>query len=620
MPSSDPPNTLSGSLFGSRLDKRLFFLLGVVLLMVSLLVNARVAGYDFLALGDDDINVTLNPHLGLLNRDRWVWLFSDLSYVRRYMPLGWMTLCAVFQVNGLDPFCYHSAALAFYVVNVALVYVLALHVIRIFVPSAAGGASAWQVFAAFLAAGWWALHPLRAESTAWISGILYGQSATLILAALIAYLRSYLDIGREHRRLLWVGLALAAATASLMTYPIALGFPFMILATDYLFSRNMGRSPVPFRRLAAEKVLFFAPVAAIALFTAYARVRNPSIWGHVPTFADFPLVDRIMQGAYIVSYYVWRPFYPFRLPPITPALLDFDPWSSAFILSAVMIIVISASAVILRRSRAWIGALWLAYLSAIVPFAGFTEHPYYASDRYAYVPTVAWCAALAAALACIRGARCRLAASAAALGLIAIVGLTTDRVLGIWADPRTMYSYLVGSLPEGEQHDRILSRFAMFEYLYGNPAEARLKIDRCVRNFPAVEEIQKVRSTIEDASGRLAPEGERRPIAFMHLQMGLYFLRTHQPAEAGEQLRRALGFDPALFQADYDLAVLEATGGRPRDALRHYLWAEAHAGAALSTERRISCLGLIQDSARAMGDSVLERAVGVRLRRERSPG
>jgi hypothetical protein len=613
MPPSEPTRPSPGPLFCGRPERRLFVLLGAVLLLVSWLVNSRVAGYDFLALGDDDINVTLNPHLGVLDHDRWVWLFGDVSYVRRFMPLGWMTLCALFQVNGLDPFCYHSAALAFYIVNVALVYVLVLQVVRVFVPAAAAGATAWQVFAVFLAAGWWALHPLRVESTAWISGILYGQGATLVLAALIFYMRSYLAAARGRRRGLWVGLALAAATASLMTYPIALGFPFMLLAMDYLFARARPLGPVPFRRLAAEKALFLAPVAAIALFTAYARMRNPSIWGHVPTLAEFPLVDRVMQGAYIVAYYVWRPLVPFRLPPITPALLDFDPWSSAFILSATLVILISAAALLLRRRRPWVGALWLAYLSAIVPFAGFTEHPYYASDRYAYVPTVVWCAALAAGLACIPGARLRRAALVATLGLIATLALTTDRVLGIWADPRTMYAYLVESLPEGEQHDRILSRFAMFEYLYGNPAQARLKIERCVRDFPKLDEIQKVRSAIEDPSGRLAPVGERRPIAFMHEQMGLYFLRSHQPAEAGEQFRRALGFDPDLVQANYDLAVLEATGGRPRDALGHYLWAEAHAGAALSRERRVSCLGLISDSARAAGDAGLERAVGVRL-------
>jgi hypothetical protein len=182
-----------------------------------------------------------------------------------------------------------------------------------------------------------------------------------------------------------------------------------------------------------------------------------------------------------------------------------------------------------------------------------------------------------------------------------------------------MYAYLVDSLPEGEQHDRILSRFAMFDYLYGNPQEAQRKIDRCVRDFPRSEEILKVRAAIEDASGRLAPRGEPRPIAFMHYQMGLYFLRVGEPAEGAEQLRRSLGFDPSLFGADYDLAVMDAAAGRPREALHHFLLAEAHAGAGLSPAKLTSCLQLIQRSATAAGDAALARSVEARLRRGR-PG
>ena len=146
MPSSDPSNPLPGRVLGGAPVKRLVLLLGAVLLLASWILSSRVAGFDFLALGDDDINVTLNPHLGPLDADRWVWMFSDWSYVRRFMPLGWMTLCAVFQVNGLDPFYYHSAAFAFYMVNVALVYVFILHAVRVFVPAAADGLTAWQAF------------------------------------------------------------------------------------------------------------------------------------------------------------------------------------------------------------------------------------------------------------------------------------------------------------------------------------------------------------------------------------------------------------------------------------------------------------------------------------------
>jgi hypothetical protein len=586
----------------------MFVLLGVLLLLSAWRLSCRVAGYDFLALGDDDINVTLNPYLGHLDHDRWVWLFTDTSYVRRFMPFGWLTLCAIFEVNGLDPFFYHSAAFAFYVANVVLVYAAIAHVLRVFVRGCEAGLGQWQVFAAFLAAGWWAFHPLRVESTAWISGLLYGQGAMFFLIGTLAYLQSYLSALRGSSRGLWLALSLLAITASLLTYPIALGFAFLLLAMDWYFQVHVAQGKgLSLGRLAAEKLLFLLPVAAVFLFTALARMRNPAIWGSVPTFTEFPFFHRVMQAAYIVSYYAWRPLNPFRMTPITSTLMDFNPWSGVFVFSLVLIVAVSAYAIACRRTRPWIGILWIAYLTTVVPFIGFTEHPYYASDRYAYISSIVIAAIGAMGLARILDEQWRRRASLWVVGLIVVLGLNTNQVLSIWAGPAPMFSYLVGAIPPGEEHDRILSRFAMFDYLYGDPEGARRKIDICVRDFPASEEIGKVKAQIENQDGRLAPVGERVPIAFMHAQLGFYFLKTHQSIEAGVQLHRALAFDPALFDADYNLALLEATEGRPRDALHHLLLAEAHAGGALSAASRDTCRRVIGESARAVGDDTLAR-------------
>jgi hypothetical protein len=176
-----------------------------------------------------------------------------------------------------------------------------------------------------------------------------------------------------------------------------------------------------------------------------------------------------------------------------------------------------------------------------------------------------------------------------------------------------MFTYLVSAIPPGEEHDRILSRFAMFDYLFGRPKEAQAKIDTCVRDFPSSEEIGKVKSQIEGTNGRLAPLGERVPIAFMHSQLALYFLKKGEAEEASVQLHRALKFDPTLFQADYNLAILEASEGRPRSAAHHLLLAEAHAGTSLSAASIENCGRLILSSARQAGDDSLARAIAARF-------
>src|SRR5665213_620791 len=319
----------------------MFWLCGALLLVGAFALNRGVLDFGFLYLRDDDVNVTLNPYMGGLSSDRIRWMFTDWSYVRRYIPLGWLNFSATYQVAGLDPRPYHAVALGLYLLNTALVLVLALHALRVFAPGLRAGLAPWDVAAAALAAGWWAFHPFRVETTAWVSGNLYGQSMALLLASLTAYLRTYLSEGR--RRAAWLCLAAALYAASLLTYPLALGVPFLVVGLDWLRARS-GAGP-SFRRLLAEKPLFFVPLAAVLAATVAARLSN-TVFGAVPGMQELPLLSRVAQSAYISAYYVWKPWWPTHLSPLYDTLVDFDPLSAPFLLSMAAVAVASIGAVL----------------------------------------------------------------------------------------------------------------------------------------------------------------------------------------------------------------------------------------------------------------------------------
>ena len=188
-------------LFGSPDARLTAWLCLAALLLAAVAVNMRVLDFGFLYLRDDDVNITLNPHMGGLGAARLHWMFTDWSYVRRYIPLGWLGFSATYEFAGLDPAPYHAVALGLYVLNCGLVFALLLSFMRRLAPAGReGGLTPWEAVAAALGAGWWALHPLRVETTAWVSGNLYGQALALLLAALLAYLRTYSSSGRPHGR------------------------------------------------------------------------------------------------------------------------------------------------------------------------------------------------------------------------------------------------------------------------------------------------------------------------------------------------------------------------------------------------------------------------------------
>ncbi|HEY5226980.1 MAG TPA: hypothetical protein VIJ19_00495, partial [Opitutaceae bacterium] len=95
-------------LFATAGAERLFWLCACLLLLCALAVNYKVVDFGFLYLRDDDVNVTVNPHMGGLSAARLGWMFTDWTYVRRYIPFGWLGFSATYQFAGLDPAAYHA--------------------------------------------------------------------------------------------------------------------------------------------------------------------------------------------------------------------------------------------------------------------------------------------------------------------------------------------------------------------------------------------------------------------------------------------------------------------------------------------------------------------------------
>ncbi|HEY1848379.1 MAG TPA: hypothetical protein VGG37_04190, partial [Opitutaceae bacterium] len=292
------------ALYASPEARRMSRLCGTALVLLALFLCRPVLHYGFLYLRDDDLNVALNPNMGAVTLSRLHWMFTNVAYVRRYIPLGWLDFSATYTLAGLDPAPYHAVGLALFLLNTALVFGLLLRAVRLFgARRSPGGLGPWQVGAAALATAWWAFSPLRVETTAWVSGNLYGQAAALLLLSLLSYLRSYTSSSRGA----WVGVSAALYAASLLTYPIALGVPGLLIGLDWLRTRTDAR--VPFGRLLAEKAAFLVPLAAMLAVTVAARVGASATYGAIPSLGEMSLGSRLAQSAYVAAYYVWKPWW-----------------------------------------------------------------------------------------------------------------------------------------------------------------------------------------------------------------------------------------------------------------------------------------------------------------------
>jgi hypothetical protein len=582
------------------------------LLLAALAINMGVLDFGFLYLRDDDVNITLNPHMGGLDPARLHWMFTDWSYVRRYIPLGWLNFCATYEFAGLDPGPYHAVALGLYLLNCGLVFALLLGLLRRLAPAGRPeGLTAWEAVAAALAAGWWAVHPLRVETTAWVSGNLYGQSTALLLIALLAYLKTYSSQGG--RRAAWLTAAAVAYAASLLTYPIALGAPLLLIGLDWLHARS--RTQPSFWRLLAEKTAFFVPLAGVLSITLASRFANTDVFGAVPGMRDLPLASRIAQSAYVAWYYLWKPWWPTHLSPLYDTLVDFRPTEWPFLLSMAAAATVSVLAVLSFRRRPVIAVVWFGYLASAAPFFGLTEKPHMASDRYGCFLTVIMAGVLAAGLARLSATRSRAWWTVIALAAIVVLGRLTWLQLRVWSDDLTQHAYVARGLSNEELLDDFTSRQLILEFLRGDEAAASQAVAARLKDKPSQQGLLKASAIIADKKRISAYYGPVSYLSILQDRLGLEFARKGELREANDHFADALRMDERFYQAAYDRALVLLGLGRCEEALRNFLLSNRWAPSGLPLAQRREFLTRLEKVAAATGRPNLAEAARSALAR-----
>src|SRR5918996_300080 len=72
----------------------------------------------------DDNIVYDNPHIRGLDWERVRWMFTDIQYIWRYVPLSWLGFAATYQFFGADPFAYHLGNLILHAGSAILVFLI----------------------------------------------------------------------------------------------------------------------------------------------------------------------------------------------------------------------------------------------------------------------------------------------------------------------------------------------------------------------------------------------------------------------------------------------------------------------------------------------------------------
>lgn len=238
---------------------------------------------------DDSTYITKNSDLRDFSLTGIIRL-SSASYIQNYHPLTMLSYWLEYHFFGLEPFGYHLTSLILHLLNCILVFWLTFLLSKSIIVTA-------------ITAMLFSVHPLHVESVAWLSArkdLLYSLFS---LAGFIAYIY-YLNKGRR----VFYYICFLTFFLSLLSKPMAIAFPAVLLLMDYFFKRKFEK------RILLGKIPFFA-LAFIFLLVGSVTFYAREAW---PGFSSIAVFRQGLIAAYSVTFYLYKTLLPFKLSCLYP--------------------------------------------------------------------------------------------------------------------------------------------------------------------------------------------------------------------------------------------------------------------------------------------------------------
>jgi tetratricopeptide (TPR) repeat protein len=394
---------------------------------------------------DDDINLLANAGYRGLGWPQLHWMLTATT-MGHWIPLTWLTFGLDSVLWGMNPAGYHVTNIVLHAANAAVFFFVAR---RLLGAGMVAGEGALRLGAA-AAALVFALHPLRAESVAWVTERRDVLAGLFFLLAVLLYVKAAAAEGRERRRRLAASAGCYAL--ALLSKSIVMTLPLVLLVLDaYPLRRLAGH----WRARLVEKLpygVLAAVVAGIAFYQVHAR-------SELVPLAQYSPAARAAMTGYSLWFYLWKTIVPVSLSPLYPLPARVSLLEPRFLLSALAVAAITA-ALWSARGRGPAGlAAGLAYAVQLAPVVGLVHAgPQLVADRYSYLACLGWAvlagagvsaAARAAARGILRPAYARLAVAGVAVWAIGLAGLTVAQVQ-VWRDADTLWSVALDADPACE--------------------------------------------------------------------------------------------------------------------------------------------------------------------------
>jgi tetratricopeptide (TPR) repeat protein len=496
---------------------------------------------------DDPQYVMENPDIRGFSPDHVVKQFSWIT-TGNFHPLTMLTYMVDFAISGLHPAGYHLTNLIFHILNSLIVFAFIVALSK-------------NLLVGFLTAMFFAVHPLRVESVAWIAERKDVVSSFFFFLSLWTYVKF-----REKRKPRFYFGCLVLFVLSLLAKPMAVSLPFVFLLIDYHEENKLNPKAI------IEKWPFFA----VAVFFSVLAYITQLQCGALSARTVLPFSQRVALPFFGILFYLYKTAVPLHLCAFYP--YDYGGFSAhpyAYMMAAIGI---GAAAFLLSRhsKKAVFGLLFytitLLPVLQIVPIGTCI-----AAERYAYVPMIGIYYLIA-----LGGERLldgtfvknRAASMGLTVGLglifILLAFLTFNRC-EVWKDSISLWSDAISVHPSPLAYDNL-----------GN------ELQKMGRNDEAAVQYRRALSIAPDDPGALCNLGGlkldngkvddaialfRKSIACYpgfpdaHINLGNVLMSRGKTDEAVAEYRTALKINPRSAEGLYNFGTALLELGRNEEAI-----------------------------------------------------
>jgi len=345
----------------NKQEFRFNILVGCLLLTILVAIPYfPVSSYDYIGY-DDDSYVVDNPYVKAgLSVQTIHWAFT-CAYSGNWHPLTWMSHMLDCMMFGIDGGKHHWINLIFHIFNTLLLFTALCRMTGYFTRS-------------FLVAALFGIHPLHVESVAWISerkDVLSTLMAFLSLHAYVTYVNN-----KENKDYFYMILLFAL---SLMSKPMTVTFPFVLLLLDYWPLNRINESS---RRIVLEKI----PLICLSILSCYMTIWAQHSWGAIQSLDVVSMSLRLTNAMAAYGWYITKMIAPINLTIFYPHPEPHVEWIHiAWGFAIILTGFLAAFRFRYRSPYIMVGLLW--FLGTLIPVIGLVQVGLQAyADRYSYVP------------------------------------------------------------------------------------------------------------------------------------------------------------------------------------------------------------------------------------------